>query len=63
MWFIIGMVVFLLIIMFFVKSGQIESEELREHNFRVNNIDTKYDKCQYGLEDKYKDTVFHVPKD
>lgn len=63
MWFIVGIVITIIVMAFFVRGGEIEDEEIKEHNRRVHGIESKYDRCQFGLKDKYKDSTFHPPRD
>ena len=56
------MVFVIIILGIFIRGGEIEDLELKKHNKQVNDIDFEYNKCQFGLEDKYKDSTFHPPQ-
>lgn len=62
MWFIIGLIVVLIVLVLFNRSGEIEETQTKDYN-KTKGIDSNYGEYQYGSADEYRDSIFHPPID
>lgn len=60
MWFIIGLIIVLIVLVLFNRSGEIEETQIKDYN-KTKGINSHYGEYLHGSVNEYKDSIFHPP--